>query len=226
MREGFYLFWAQFTREWLIQIRQLRLVLNSCLFFLILLFVFPLTLRPEVTLLREVAPGLVWMSILLSLLLSAERVFQSDYEQGVIEQWLVFGQGLSVIVTAKVWAHWVFNLLPLLLLTPIIAILFSLSLWETGILILSLLCGTPALLFLSTLAAAFGLGMNQRGTLMALILLPLTLPILIFGSGTLTMAMQGHSVSGYLALLVAMSLITAAFLPLAIAAVMRISHAD
>ncbi|HDV5708444.1 TPA: heme exporter protein CcmB [Legionella pneumophila] len=226
MNSPFQLFGKQFRREILIQVRQIRYLVNSCLFFLMLLFIFPLTLRPELMLMRMFAPGLVWMAILLSMLLSLERLFQQDYEQGVLEQWLVSGQLLNLLVTAKVMAHWLISVIPLLLLSPLIAILFSFNVWETCILLLSLICGTPAILFLCALAAAFGIGINQRGALMALILLPLTLPLLIFGSGTLSVAMQGLPVSGYLALLLAMSLLAVGFLPYAIAAVIRISHID
>lgn len=220
------LFSKQCRRELLIQVRQIRFLVNSCLFLLIFLFMFPLSLKPELTLLRTIAPGLVWMAILLSMLLSAERLFQQDYEQGVMEQWLVSGQSLPLLVTAKVIAHWLFNLVPLLILCPVVALLFSLSAWETLVLALTIICGTPALLFLCALVAAFGVGINQRGVLMALILLPLTLPLLIFGSGTLTIAMQGLPVSGYLALLLAMSIIALGFLPYAIAGVIRICHVE
>lgn len=226
MSSGFSLFVKQFKRELLIQVRQIRYLVNSCLFFLMLLFIFPLTLRPEIILMRTIAPGLIWMAMLLSILLSAERLFQQDYEHGVIEQWLVSGQSLNLIVSAKVIAHWVFNLLPILILCPLIAVLFSFNPWETWVLGVSLLCGTPALFFLCALAAAFGVGVNQRGALMALILLPLTLPLLIFGSGTLNIAMQGLPISGYLALLLAMSVVAVGFLPHAIAGVIRISHVD
>ncbi|HAT1595336.1 TPA: heme exporter protein CcmB [Legionella pneumophila] len=226
MNSPFQLFGKQFRRELLIQVRQIRYLVNSCLFFLMLLFIFPLTLRPELMLMRMFAPGLVWMAILLSMLLSLERLFQQDYEQGVLEQWLVSGQALNLLVTAKVLAHWLVSVTPLLILSPVIAILFSFTVWETCILLLSLICGTPAILFLCALAAAFSVGINQRGALMALILLPLALPLLIFGSGTLSVAMQGLPVSGYLALLLAMSLLAVGFLPYAIAAVIRISHID
>lgn len=226
MSSGSSLFLKSFQREMLIQTRQVRYIINSCLFFLMLLFIFPLTLKPEAALMRTVAPGLIWMAILLSLLLSAERLFQQDYEQGVMEQWLVSGRPLSLMISAKVLAHWLLNIIPFLILSPLVAVIFSFNFHDTLILVLSLICGTPALFFLCALAAAFGVGVNQRGALMALILLPLTLPLLIFGSGTLTIAMQGLPVSGYLALLLAMSLIAASFLPYAIAGVVRISHMD
>ncbi len=186
---------------------------------------FPLTLKPEITLLRTIAPGLVWMAILLSLLLSAERLFQQDYEHGVIEQWLISGYSLPLLVSAKVIAHWLFHLLPLLVLCPVVAVLFSLSIWEMWVLAFTIICGTPALLFLCAMVAAFGVG-NQKGVLMALILLPLTLPLLIFASGTLNIAMQGMPISAYLALLLAMSVIAIGFLPYAIAGIMRISYAE
>jgi heme exporter protein B len=216
----------QAQRELLIQLRQIRFLLNSCFFLLIFLFMVPLTLKPEVALLRIIAPGLVWMAIVLSLFLSAEHLFQQDYEQGVMEQWMVSGQPLPLLISAKVMAHWLINLLPLLILCPLVALLFSLSAWEAWILALSILCGTPALLFLCALVAAFGVGINQRSVLMALILLPLTLPLLIFGSATLSSAMQGLPVRGYLALLLAMSLIAVGFLPYAIAGVLRVSQGD
>lgn len=226
MTAGLSLFLRLFRRELLIQTRQIKFLVNSCLFFLMLLFIFPLTLKPELMLMRTIAPGLIWMAILLSMLLSAERLFQQDYEHGVTEQWIVSGQPLNLMISAKVTAHWLFNLLPILVLCPVIAVLFSFSPWETWVLILSLLCGTPALLFLCALAAAFGVGVNQRGALMALILLPLTLPLLIFGSATLNIAMQDLPIKGYLALLLAMSVMAVGFLPYAIAGVIRISHVD
>lgn len=215
-----------FKRELLIQFRQLRFLINSCLFFLMILFIFPLTIKPDPLLMKTIAPGLVWMAFLLSLLLSSERLFQQDYEYGVIEQWLVSGLPLSLIIAAKTSAHWVLNIVPILLLCPLVALVFSLSAWELWVLVLSLLCGTPALLFLCSLAASFGVGVNQKGALMALVLLPLTLPILIFGSGTLNIAMQGLPVSANCALLLAFSVLAAGFLPFAIAGVVRISHVD
>lgn len=220
------LFTKQFRRELLIQVRQIRFLVNSCLFLLIFLFMFPLTLKPELELLRIIAPGIVWMAILLSMLLSAERLFQQDYEQGIIEQWLVSGNSLFLLVSAKVIAHWFFNLLPLLILCPLVGLLFSLNAWETWVLALTILCGTPALLYLCAFVAVFGVGVNQRSVLMALILLPLTLPLLIFGSGALNIAMQGLPVSGYLALLLAFSIMAIGFLPYAIAGIIRINHVD
>ncbi len=217
------LFTKQLSRELLLHLRQLRLIVNSCLFFLMIVVFFPLTMTPDVTLLRTIAPGLVWIAMLLALFLSSERLFQQDYDDGVMEQWLVSGLPISLMVGAKVLIHWLLNLLPMLLFCPFLAILFRLSLHETLILMLSLICGTPSILLLCALAAAFASGFQQKGVLMALILLPLTIPVMIFGSGTLIAAMQGLPVQGYLALLLAMSLFTSTLLPFAIAGVIRIN---
>jgi heme exporter protein B len=194
------LFRQQLARETLLHLRQLRLIVNSCLFFLMIIVFFPLTMTPDVNLLRTIAPGLVWIAMLFALFLSAERLFQQDYDDGVIEQWLV----------------------SMLIFCPFLAILFSLTVHETLVLMLSLICGTPTILLLCALAAAFGTGLQQKGVLMALILLPLTIPVMIFGSGTLIASMQGLPSQGYLALLLAMSILAAAALPFAIAGVIRI----
>jgi heme exporter protein B len=217
------LFTKQLSRELLLHLRQLRLIINSCLFFLMIVVFFPLTMTPDVTLLRTFAPGLVWIAMLLALFLSSERLFQQDYDDGVMEQWLVSGLPISLMVGAKVLVHWLLNLLPMLLFCPFLAILFRLSLHETAILMLSLICGTPSILLLCALAAAFASGFQQKGVLMALILLPLTIPVMIFGSSTLIAAMQGLPVQGYLALLLAMSLFTSTLLPFAIVGVIRIN---
>ena len=222
----FVLFQRQLSRELRLHLRQLRLILNACLFFLMIVVFFPLTMTPDVNLLRTIAPGLVWIAMLLAMFLSSERLFQQDYDEGVIEQWLVSSYPISLLVGAKILIHWLLNLVPMLILCPFLAILYTLSTYETLILMLSLLCGTPAILILCALAAAFSTGLQQKGMLMALILLPLTLPVMIFGSGTLTAAMQGFPVQGYIALLLAMSIVTAATLPFAVAGVIRIGLVD
>ncbi|MDI9818583.1 MULTISPECIES: heme exporter protein CcmB [unclassified Legionella] len=217
------LFKRQIQREILIHLRQPRLLLYSALFFLMVAVFFPLTMPPDVSIMRTIAPGLVWIAILLALLLSSAGFFQQDYENGVLEQWLISGYPLSLILGAKLLVHWLLGLLPMLLFCPLLALLFNLTFYETIILIISLIAGTPAILFLCGLAASFSAG---RGVLMALILLPLTVPVMVFGSGTLTAAMQGLPVQGYLAILAALSILACGFLPFATAAVIRISLTD
>lgn len=213
-------------RELLLQIRQPKLLLNAALFFLMIMVFFPLTLPASSALLQQTAPGLIWIALLLATMLASERLFQSDYDDGIIEQWLIFGAPLVLIVAGKIISHWLVTLGALLLFCPLLALLFNFSSYELQILALSLVLGTPAIVCLCALAAAFSSGMQQKGIFMALILLPLTVPVMIFGSGTLTVALQAMPVSGYLALLLAMSIVAGAFLPFAIAAIIRVSLAD
>ena len=220
------LFLRQCRRELLIHIRQPKRLLHASLFFLMVTIFFPLTMPPEMTILRAVAPGLVWIAMLLAMLLTSVGLFQQDYEDGLIEQWLISSYPLSLIVAAKLSIHWMLNVVPILIFCPLLALLFNLSWQEMGILMLSLIVGTPAILFLCGLAAAFSAGMQQKGVLMALVLLPLTIPLMIFGSGTLSAVMQGLPAQGYLAILLALSILAAGFLPFAVAAVIRISLAD
>jgi heme exporter protein B len=220
------LFYQQFKREWLVQRRQIRVLITSSLFFLMLLLFFPLGLSPDPKLLRFIVPGLLWMALLLSMLLSSERLFSQDYEDGVMEQWLVCGRSVEGIVFAKISAYCCFHLLAILALCPLIALFFSFTSWEIFVLLASLCCGAPGIFFLSALTASFGVGMKQKGALMPLILFPLTLPFLIFGSASMTMAMAALDVRAYLAILLALSILAVGFLPFAIAGVIRVNGVD
>lgn len=222
MNSLFKLFKKQIMREILIQKRQIRLIINTCLFFLMITVLFPMTMPPEVALLRTVAPGLVWIALLLALFLSSERIFQQDYEDGVIEQWFISGYPISLFVMAKTVVHWFLNIMPMVIFCLLLALLFSLNGHEVSVLMLSLCCGSPAIFWLCVLAAAFGTGLDQKGILMALVLIPLTIPVMIFGSSTLIAAMQGQPIEGYFALLLAMSFTSTALLPFAIASVLRV----
>lgn len=208
-------------REMALYRRQLRLTINSVLFFLMVLIFFPLSMPADVLLLKNIASGLVWMALLLAILLSCERLYQQDSQDGVIEQWLVSGQSVWIFVAAKLMVHWLWTMVPVLIFCPLLAILFSYDGSTLFVLVLSLFLGSPALLALGALASAFAQGVEQRGVLMALILMPLTVPILIFGSGTVTAHLQGAAIQGQLALLLALSILSFAFIPMAIAGILR-----
>ncbi len=220
------LFKRQMQREFLLQVRNPRFFTCAFLFFVMIIIFFPLTLPAEMTTLHNFAPGLIWIALLLSLLLTSLGFFQQDYEDGVIEQWLITGCSLSTIIFAKVTVHWVLNTGISLLLCPLLAFLFHFSFYETLILLISFIVGIPTLLLLCILSASFSTNIQQKGVLMGLIVLPLTVPSMIFGSAALTTAMQGASVLGHLALLLAIALLALFFLPFAIAAVIRISLAN
>lgn len=216
----------QLHREFVFNCREPRQTIYSCLFFLMIVVFFPLTISTDPIVLRSFAPGLIWIDTLFAFFLSSEQLFGVDYHDGVIEQWLASGYPISLFVTAKILMHWCLTLIPIVLLCPLLAVLLNLNVHETVILILSLLCGTPAIMFLCALAAAFSTGLRQKGVLMALIVFPLTIPVLIFGSYSLTAAMHEEPVQGFIALLLAFSIIAAGLLPWAIGAVVGICLAE
>jgi heme exporter protein B len=216
-------FKRQCYREYLLQWRQPRRLWNSAIFFVMVLIFFPLAMPASLELLQTIAPGLVWIAVLLSILLASEGLFQQDYEEGVLEQWLLSGYALSSYVSAKLLVYWIFTVTTLLFFCPLLSLVFHLSAQVTSVLALSLLLSTPALLSLCFLAAAFSIARKQKGLLTALILLPLTLPLIIFGSATVIAAQQALPVQGYFAIQLAISLPAFVFLPFAIAAVLRFS---
>ncbi|KTC67960.1 heme exporter protein CcmB [Legionella birminghamensis] len=216
----------QLMRELLIYLRQPRVVLNTSLFFFMIVIFFPLTIPPVKEVLHQVAPGLIWTAMLLSLLLASERIFQQDYEDGLIEQWLISGFSLNLIISAKMLVHWLFSIIPMLIFCPLLAFLFSFSYQEMCLLAVSLILGTPAILALCVLAAAFSTRLQQKGIFMALVLLPLVVPVMIFGSGASLAVLEGTSAPAYLAILAAISLLAISFLPFAISVVIRISLSD
>lgn len=213
----------QCQRELIVTIRQPHLIVNALLFFLMVVIFFPLSLPPEKAFFHQLAPGLLWLAMLLAMLLASERLWQTDYEHGVLEQWLLSGYALTSYISAKIIAQWLTLIIPVLLFAPLLMPIFAFSKQGSLLFVASLLIGSPALITLCALAAAFGTTVQQRGMFMALILLPLATPILIFGSSAV---LAPVSAAANLALLAAFSLLAAGLLPFAIAAVIRISLND
>lgn len=215
-----------FQREFILQARALRGVLNAALFFLMVLLLFPLGFEADPGLLKKILPGLIWIAILFAFFLSAEGVFQQENEDAVLEQWLLSSIPMHLRIRIKLFVHWISLMVPMIALCFLIALLFDLNGVELGVLILSLLCGTPTLYMLCAFSAAFGLGLKSQGLLTALIVLPLTLPVMIFGGGVLTQTMQALPVSGHLAFLLAAAILSVWGVPYAISAIIRVSVAD
>ncbi|MCH9689954.1 MAG: heme exporter protein CcmB [Gammaproteobacteria bacterium] len=217
---------AIIAREVILQWRTLRRIVNAGLFFLMVLVLFPLGFEANPILLKKILPGLVWIAALFSFFLGAEAIFQQENEDGVLEQWLLSAVPMHMRIRIKLCIHWLSLIIFLMCVCFLIALLFDLNGIELGVLILSLVCGTPTLYALCAFSAAFGLGLNNQGLFSALIVLPLMLPVIIFGGGVLTLAIQGLPVSGHLAWLLAMSILSFWGLPYAISAVIRIGVAD
>jgi heme exporter protein B len=214
-------FGCDLVREFILQGRQRYAIVNAGLFYAMVMVFFPLEMSSEVDLLRQVLPGLVWIAVLFMCFLSIDRLFYEEHAGGVIEQWLMIPGPVHGMIRAKLIAHVLTNFIPLIGLMPILMLGFALSWHETMVLLVCLLCGSPTLVAFCGLAAAFSLALKQKSVLMALVILPLTLPVMIIGSGAMTAAMQGLAASGELALLLAISLVSVFFLPCAISAVLR-----
>ncbi|MDU4464679.1 heme exporter protein CcmB [Haemophilus parahaemolyticus] len=210
-------------RELTIAFRRPAEILNPLWFFLIVITLFPLLMGPNPELLGKIASGIAWVAALLSALLSFERLFRDDYLDGSLEQLMLLPVGLPQVALAKVIAHWLLTGLPLILLSPIAAILLSLETHVWGALVLTLLLGTPILSCLGAIGVALTVGLRKGGTLLSLLILPLFLPVLIFAAAVLEAATINMNYSGQLAIIGAILAITLTFSPFAIAGALRIS---
>jgi heme exporter protein B len=210
-------------RDLLLALRRRSDVATALLFFVIVASLFPLGIGAEPNLLRAIAPGVIWVAALLSSMLSLARLCAADYADGTLEQMLLGAAPLGIVVTAKSLAHWLVAGLPLVALAPLLALQYDLPSDLYGVLALSLLLGTPVLSLIGAIGAALTLGVRGGGVLLALLVLPLYVPVLILGAGSVEMAAAGLSPDGQLLVLGALLVLAAAFAPWAIAAALRIS---
>jgi len=211
------------ARDLLVAMRRRSDVAIALLFFVIVASLFPLGVGAEPNQLRAIAPGVIWVAALLSSMLSLGRLFAADHADGTLEQMLLGAAPLGVTVAAKAFAHWLVSGLPLVAIAPLLALQYGLPAPLHGVLALSLLLGTPVLSLIGAIGAALTLGLRGGGVLLALLVLPLYVPVLIMGAGSVEMAAAGLGAGGQLLLLGAMLVVAAAFAPWAIAAALRIS---
>lgn len=198
-------------------------VLTTLIFFVLVVSLFPLGVGPERDLLRTLAPGVLWVAALLSVMLSLGRMFAHDHTDGTLEQMLLSPEPLVVIVMAKVVAHWLTAGLPLVLLAPALALQFDLPADGIATLTHSLLLGTPTLSLVGAIGAALTLGLRGGGVLVALLVLPLYIPVLILGASAVGTQMGGLSTQPHLSLLAALLAAAVALTPCATAAALRVS---
>jgi heme exporter protein B len=210
-------------RDLLLALRGRSDVGTALLFFVIVASLFPLGIGAEPNQLRAIAPGVIWVAALLSSLLSLARLFAADHADGTLEQIALGAAPLGVVVAAKALAHWLVSGLPLVLIAPLIALQYDLPSTLYGVLVLSLLLGTPTLSLIGAIGAALTLGLRGGGVLLSLLVLPLYVPVLIMGAGGVEMAAAGLGAQGHLLLLAAMLVGAAALAPWATAAALRIS---
>ncbi|MCE0800791.1 heme exporter protein CcmB [Buttiauxella sp. S04-F03] len=198
-------------------------IANPLWFFLIVITLFPLGIGPEPQLLARIAPGVIWVAALLASLLAMDRLFRDDFQDGSLEQLMLLPIPLPMVVLAKVTAHWVVTGLPLLILSPLAALLLGMDFYGWQVMALTLLIGTPTLSFLGAPGVGLTVGLRRSGVLLSLLVLPLTIPLLIFATAAMDAASMHLPVDGYLAILGALLAGSATLSPFATAAALRVS---
>jgi heme exporter protein B len=212
-------------REMLLSYRKRMEYIYPLLFFLLIATLFPLATTANPNLLQTMGPGVIWVAALLSTLLSLNHLFRDDYLDGSLEAMILSANPLSFLIMLKLFSQWIVFVLPLIIVAPLLAFLFHLSLYAIGILLISLLLGTPILIFLGSIGAALTVGLRNGGLLMVLMLLPLYVPTLIFASQAVVIAGQGGHIAAPIAWLGALLILTFIVTPMLSAFALRIGVA-
>ena len=212
-----------FVRDLRLALRRQADTLAAMVFFVMVVSLFPLGIGPESALLRTMAPGVVWVAALLSSMLSLTRLFADDHQDGTLEQLLLSAHPLAFLALGKIAAHWMGSGLLLALAAPLLALQFDLSPSACGVLVLSLLLGTPVLSLLGAIGAALTVGLRGGSVLLSLLVLPLAVPVLVFGAGAVEAYNAGLGVSAHLSLLSALLVLALAAAPVVVAAALRIA---
>ena len=211
------------ARDLRLALRRRADIVSALFFFVIVVSLFPLGVGPEPALLRKLAPGVLWVAALLATMLSLPRLFADDHRDGSLEQLALAPQPLGLIVLGKVIAHWLVSGLPLTLLAPVLGLQFDLSAEALWMLTVSLAIGTPALSGIGAIGAGLTLGVRGGGVLLSLLVLPLYIPVLIFGAGAVDATVAGVGAQAHLSLLGALTLGGVFFAPWPTAAALRIA---
>tara|TARA_Y100001936_G_scaffold243027_1_gene281258 strand:- start:195 stop:860 length:666 start_codon:yes stop_codon:yes gene_type:complete len=208
--------------------REVRLAFNQLgdnaiivLFFILAAILFPLGVGPEPKFLADLAPGILWVIALLASLLSFEKLFSSDFEDGSLEQLALTSAPLEIVVLAKATAHWLTTGVPIMTLTPLIAVFYQMPLSGYNILLVSMVLGTPTMSLIGTVGAALTLGSKRGNVLISLLVVPLIIPVLIFGTAAIEAAINDYPTMQHLMLLAAFFLIALVFTPIATASALR-----
>lgn len=216
---------AVFQRDLLLAFRGLQQLAQPLMFYVLVVILFPLAVSPDAATLANLAPGIIWIGALLSTLLSLERVFRSDFDDGALDLLLLSPAPLELLVLAKVSAHWLSTGLPLLIVAPGLALFLALPAPALGTLLASLALGTPVLSLVGAVGVALTVSVRRGGALLALLVLPLYVPILIFGANAVAASADGLPVVGQLYMLGAFLVLSITLAPLAAAAALRITAA-
>jgi len=214
---------ATLRRDLLIAYKRKNDLFNPFMFFVLVATLFPIGISPEPEALGEISAGVLWISALLASLLAMDNLFRADFEDGSLELLMLSPHPLYFLVLAKNIAHWLVSGLPIVLVSPLIAYMLNFPEGAYLTLVLTLLLGTPVLSLLGSIGVALTVGLGSRGLILAVITLPMSVPVLIAGTLTVSQTLEGASLSGYLAIMGAMLIAALTLAPLASAAALRIS---
>ena len=221
--DTFAVFWATLRRDLLLAVRHRAEMVNPLVFFLIVITLIPLGVSPESKTLAAIAPGLIWVMALLATLLSLDGLFRSDFDDGSLEQMLISPQPLYFTVLAKVMVHWLVTGLPLTLMSPLLGFMLALPSGGYGPLCITLLLGTASMSLIGAVGAALTVALRKGGLLLSLIVMPLYVPVLIFGASAVHNAVLGSVINSQLAVLGAFLALAVVLAPLAAAGALRVS---
>ena len=210
-------------RDLTLAVRKRAEFANPLLFFILVITLFPLAMGAVPELLARIAPGIIWVAALLAAMLSLDSIFRSDFDDGTLEQLLMSAHPMPVLVLAKVCAHWLVTGVPLLLVSPLLAEMLGMPQAAQGILLLTILIGTPVLSLVGSIGVALTVGLPKGGIILSLLVLPLYVPVLIFASGAIEGAVGGLDVSAQIYMLLAFLFLSISLSPLATAAALRMS---
>lgn len=216
-------FFAIIRRDLVLALRRRSEIANPLLFFVLVITLFPLGIGARPHLLQAIAPGIIWVSALLAAMLSLDSLFRSDFDDGSLEQVLLSPYPTSILILGKIIAHWLVTGVPLLIVAPLLAVFLGMPTHALGILLLTLLLGTPVLSLIGAIGVALTVGLRRGGMILSLLVLPLYVPVLIFAGNAVEMAGNGLPVSAQINILIAMLLLALALAPWPTAAALKMS---
>ncbi len=216
-------FFAVIRRDLILAFRRRAEIANPVFFFILVVTLFPLGVGANPKLLQAIAPGIIWVSALLAVMLSLDSLFRSDFDDGSLEQMLLSSHPLTVLVFAKIVAHWLVTGLPLLMVAPLLAIFLGLPEQALGTLLITLVLATPVLSLIGSIGVSLTIGLRRGGMILSLLVLPLYVPVLIFASNAVEMAGNGLAVDPQINILIAIFFMSVVLAPLPAAAAIKMS---
>lgn len=215
---------AVFLKDLALAYRQRAELLQPLMFFVLVITLFPLAVGPNLETLQLIGGGVIWVAAILSLLLGMERMFRDDFADGSLEQYILSPTPLYMIVVVKVFTHWLMHIVPLALISPLLAVFLNLTMDMYVALMLTLLLGTPLISFVGAIGVALTVGLHRGGVLLALLLIPIFIPLLIFATSAIESASMLLPYHPQLAIIAALLLFSVALSPMAIAYSLKVSQ--